>query len=179
MSFEQHFKGFRSYILTFQYFGFLMNFCDFRVFAFGYRVYNENPEITENLYFLVYNTPMHVDLCFDHNFNCLSVKTDKKKNGLNLMDSEGSKAFKTPLAAAWLAMWLNHCEFDVIWHSHISVFWGFSWISVISDFSFLGIGPKTKTQKSRKIFIFGSIMFKCMWVYFSISISTLSVLKPK
>ena len=100
MSFEQHFKGFGSYILTFQYFGFLMNFRDFRVFVFGYRVYNENLEITENLYFLVYNTPMHVNLCFDYYFNCLSVKTDKNKNGLNLIDSEGSKAFKTQLAAA-------------------------------------------------------------------------------
>ena len=77
-----------------------MNFRDFRVFVFGYRIYNENPEITENLYFLVYNTPMHVDLCFDHYFNFLSVKTDIKKNRLNLIYSEESKAFKTYLAAA-------------------------------------------------------------------------------
>ena len=77
-----------------------MNLRDFRVFVFGYRVYNENPEITENLYFLVYNSPMHVDLCFDHYFNCLSVKTDKNKNGHNLISSEGSKAFKTQLDAA-------------------------------------------------------------------------------
>ena len=33
-------------------FQFLYNFHDFRVFAFGYRVQNEKPEITENLYFL-------------------------------------------------------------------------------------------------------------------------------
>ena len=77
-----------------------MNFRDFRVFVFGYRVYNENPEITENLYFLVYNTPMHVNLCFDPYFNCLSVKIDKNKNGLNLIDSEESKAFKIQLATA-------------------------------------------------------------------------------
>ena len=77
-----------------------MNFCNFRVFVFGYRVQNENPEITENIYFLVYNTPMHVDLRFDHYFNCLSVKTDIIKTGLNLMYSEGSKAFKTQIAAA-------------------------------------------------------------------------------
>ena len=38
-------------------------------------------------------------------------------------------------------------------HSHISVFWGFSWISVISEFSFLGIELKMKTRISRKIFI--------------------------
>ena len=155
----------RLFELTYSNFsilGFLTNFRFFRVFVFGYRAQNENPEITENLYFLVYNTPMHVDLCFDHYFNCLSVKTDKNKNGLNLIDSERSKALKTQLAAAWLAMWLNYCEFDVIWtafkgflklHSHISVFWGFSWISVISEFSFLGIGLKTKTRKSREIII--------------------------
>ena len=77
-----------------------MNFCNFRVFAFGYRVQNENPEITENIYFLVYNTPMHMDLCFDHHFNCLNVKTDISKTGLNLIYSEGSKAFKTQVAAA-------------------------------------------------------------------------------
>ena len=72
-----------------------MNFRDFRVFVFGYRVQNENPEITENIYFIVYNIPMHVALCLDHYFICLSVKTDISKNGLNLIYSEGSKAFKT------------------------------------------------------------------------------------
>ena len=77
-----------------------MNFRDFRVSIFGYRVYNENSEITESLYFLVYNTPMYVDLCFDHYFNCLSVKTDINKNGLNLIYPEESKAFKTQLAVA-------------------------------------------------------------------------------
>ena len=45
-----------------------MNFRDFRVFIFGYRAQNENSEITENLYFLVHSTPMHVDLCVDHFF---------------------------------------------------------------------------------------------------------------
>ena len=141
-----------------------MNFWDFRVFVFGYRTQNENSEITENLYFLVYNTPMHVDLCFDHCFNCLSVKTDINKNGLNLIYSEGSKAVKTQIAAACLAMWLNHCTFDIIWttflgflklRTHISVFWGFWWVSVISEFSFLDIWLKTKTRKLRKIIIFG------------------------
>ena len=91
-----------------------MNFRDFRVFVFGYRAQNENSEIMENLYFLVYNTPIHVDLCLDHYFNCLSVKTDINKNGLNLIYSEGSKAFKIQLAVAWLAMRPNHCKFDVI-----------------------------------------------------------------
>ena len=168
--------------------GFWMNFSDFQFFVFGYRAQNENTEITETLYFLVYNTPMRVDLCFDHYFNCLSVKTDISKNGLNLIYSEGLKAFKTQIAAAWLAMWLNHFEIDVVWtafqlflelHSHISVLWRFCRISVISEFSLLDIGLKTKTQKSRKIFSFGSTKFKWIWIYFSISISTFWVLKLK
>ena len=74
-----------------------MNFQDFRVFVFGYGAQNENSEITENLYFLVYNTPMHVDLCFDHSFNCLSIKTDINKNGLNSEDyiQRGQKLLKS------------------------------------------------------------------------------------
>ena len=124
--------------------GFLMNFRDFRVFVFGYRAQNENLEITENLYFLDYNTQMHADLCFDHYFNCLSIKTDINKNRLNLMYSEGSIAFKTGIAVAWLPMWLNHFNFDANWIflgflkllTHISVFWGFWLVSVISKFSF-------------------------------------------
>ena len=146
--------------------GFLINSRDFRVFIFGYRALKENSEITENLYFLVYSTPMNVDLCFEHFFNCLSIKTDIDKNGLNLVYSEGrvKKLLKTQLTAAWLAMWLNHCNFDVIWtiflgflelRTHISVFWGFRWVSVISEFSFLGMALKTKTRKLRKIIIFG------------------------
>ena len=43
---------------------------------------------------------MHVDVCFDHYFNCLGVKTDISKNGLNLICPEGAKAFKTQIAAA-------------------------------------------------------------------------------
>ena len=31
-----------------------MNFCDFRVFVFGYRAQNENLEIMENVYFTVF-----------------------------------------------------------------------------------------------------------------------------
>ena len=50
---------------------------------------------------------------FDHHFNCLNVKTGINKNRLNLRYSEGSKNFKTQLAAAGLAMWLNHSETDV------------------------------------------------------------------
>ena len=181
------FQGFLwSYIQTFQYFGFLMNFRDFPVFVFGYRVYNENPEITENHYFLVYNTPMHVDLCFDHYFNGLSAKNYINKNRLNLIYSEASKTFKTQLAPVWLTMWLDHFEIDIVWtafkeflklHTHISVFWGFSWISGISEFSFLGIGHKTKTRKSHRTFIFWFITLQCMWICVLTTILTVWVLK--
>ena len=70
-------------------------------------------------------------------------------------------------------MWLNHCNFDVIstiflgflkLRTHISVFWCFWWISGISEFLFLGIGHKTKTRKSQKIFIFWFIALQCMWI---------------
>ena len=54
---------------------FLSNFRDFRVFVFGYFVFsvisefsflaqNENPEITENLYFWFYKAQMNVDMFF-------------------------------------------------------------------------------------------------------------------
>ena len=36
------------------FWGFLMNFCDFWVFDFGYRAQNKNLGITENLYFLFF-----------------------------------------------------------------------------------------------------------------------------
>ena len=76
---------------------FLQNFHDFRVFVLGYRPQNENPEITENLYFWVYKVQMHVDLFFDLYFNFLSIKTEiNKKNNkrLNLINLEGSDAIK-------------------------------------------------------------------------------------
>ena len=79
MSFEQHF----NYILTFQYYGILKNFCDFRVFVFGYRAQNKNSESPENLYFWVYKAQINVDLFFDHYFNFLSVKTDITKRESN------------------------------------------------------------------------------------------------
>ena len=81
------FKGclkLRSYISAFL--GFFMNFRDFRVFAFGYRSQKENPEITENLYFLVYKVQMHMDLFFDHYFNFSGAKTKINKNVLNLIN---------------------------------------------------------------------------------------------
>ena len=87
-----------------------------------------------------------------------------------------------------MGIWLNHIESYVIWrtfqlflklNSHILVLWHFCRISVISEFSLLGIGLKTKTWKSRKIFIFGSIKFKWMWICFLITVSTFWTLKLK
>ena len=40
---------------------------------------NENPEITENLYFWIYDVQIHVGLMFNHYFNFLSVKTEVNK----------------------------------------------------------------------------------------------------
>ena len=125
---------------------FLQHFCDFRVFVFGYSAQNKNPEITEILYFWIYNVQMHEDLFFDLYFSFLSVKTkiNKKNNKrLNLINLEGSDALKRQKYDTWIAMWLNHFEHDVIWtvfkgllelHSYISVFWGFSWIPWFSSF---------------------------------------------
>ena len=47
-----------------------MGFRDFRVFFFGYRAQNENPETTENQ-FLGYKFEIQVDLFYDHHFNFL------------------------------------------------------------------------------------------------------------
>ena len=132
-----------------------------------------------------------MDVFFDLYFNFLSLKTEiNKKNNkrLNLINLEGSDALKKQKYDTWIAMWLNHFENNVIWtvfkavlelHSYISVFWGFSWISMISKFSFLGIGLQTKTWKSPKISIFGSTKCKCIWNYFVTTILIFWVLKLK
>ena len=134
---------------------------------------------------------MHVDLFFNLCFNFLSVKTKinkKKTTRLILINLGGSHTLKRQKYHTWIAMSLNHFENDVIWtvfkrflelHPYISVFWGFSWISMISEFSVLGIGLKTKTRKSRKVFIFGSTKFKCIWIYFLITILTFLGAKTK
>ena len=71
---------------------FLLNFRDFRLFVFGYRAQNKNPEIMENSYFWIYKVQMHVDLFFHHYFNFLSVKTEINDNNnkrLKLPNLEG------------------------------------------------------------------------------------------
>ena len=61
-------------------------------------------------------------------------------------------------------------------YSHFSIL-GFWWISMISEFSFLGIGFITKTWKSRKIFIFWFITLQCMWILVLTTILTVRVIK--
>ena len=116
------------------------------------------------------------------------LKLKKNKSVLNLINLDGLESFKRQKYDTWIAMWLNHFDNNVIWtafkgvlelHSYISVFWDFSWISLISEFSFLGIDLKTKTRKSRKISNFGSKSFKCIWLYFLITVLTFWVLKLK
>ena len=67
--------------------------------TYGFISFNENPEITENLYFRVDSAHMHADLFFDHYFNFLSVKTDINKNGLNLINLEESEALERHIPA--------------------------------------------------------------------------------
>ena len=131
---------------------------------------------------------MNVELLFDHYFKFLSTKTEIYKSDFNPINLDGLEALKGQIPGTWLEIWLNRIEIFVIWrtsqllfklHSHISVSWHFCRFSVISEFSFLGIGLKTKTRNSRKIFIFGSIKFKWMWICVSITISTFWALKLK
>ena len=131
---------------------------------------------------------MNVELLFDHYFKFLSTKTEIYKSDFNPINLDGLEALKGQIPGTWLEIWLNRIEIFVIWrtsqqlfklHSHISVLWHFCRFSVISEFSFLGIGLKTKTRNSRKIFIFGSIKFKWMWICVSITISTFWALKLK
>ena len=90
-----------------------MSFHDIRVFVFGYRPQNENPEIRGNLYFWVYKVQMHMDLFFDHYFNVLGAKTKINKNVLNLIK-------QTP--GAWL-MWFI---FGLMWfEEHLNWFWSY------------------------------------------------------
>ena len=74
-----------------------MDFGDFRVFVFGYRPQNENPEITENLYFWVCKVQMHMNLFFDNFFNVLGAKTEINKSELNLINLDGLEAVKRQL----------------------------------------------------------------------------------
>ena len=131
---------------------------------------------------------MHIDVFFDHYFNFFGAKIKINKNVLNLINLDGVEAFKRQKYETWIAMCLNHFENDVIWtafqlflklHSHVTVLWRFCRISKISEFSFLGIGLKTKTRKSRKISIFGSTKSKCISMYFLTTILTFWVLKLK
>ena len=123
---------FEATLSYFSIMAFLQNFRDFRVFVFRYRAQNENPEITDNLYFWVYKVQMNVDLFFDHYFNFLSTKTKIYKNKFNLINLDRLEALKRQAPCTWLGIWLNHIDIYVIWrisqlflklHFHISVLW--------------------------------------------------------
>ena len=131
---------------------------------------------------------MNMDLFFDHYFKFLRTKSEVYKSNFNLINLDGLEAPKRQIHDILLEIWLNHIEIYVVWrtfelllklHSHISVSRRFCRISVISMFSFLGIGRKTKTWKSWEIFIFGSRKLKCVWICFFITISTFWALKLK
>ena len=106
----------------------------------------------------------------------MSIKTDINENGLNLKCSEGSKAFKTQIAAAWLAVWLNHCNFDVIW----TIFLGFlklrTHISVFRGFRVFVFGYRAQNENLENHY-FWVIKLKSMWIYFIITILTFWVSK--
>ena len=76
MSFEQYMNWFKARISYFSIMAFLWNYLDFQLFIFGCKAENENPEITENLYFLDYEAEMHLDLFYEHYFNFSSVRID-------------------------------------------------------------------------------------------------------
>ena len=72
-----------------------------------------------------------------------------------------------------ISSWLKRCKYDVIWtafqlffklDSHIPVLSHFCRLSLISEFSFLGIGLNAKTRKSRKTLIYGFIEFKFIYL---------------
>ena len=119
---------------------------------------------------------MHVDVCFDHYFNCLSVKTDISKNGLNLICPEGAKAFKTQIAAAWCAMWLNHFEIDLIWLNSISrvfevTYYHFSILGFLTNFCYFrvfvfGCKAQNENPETTENLYFWVINLKCMWICF-------------
>ena len=99
---------------------------------------------------------------------------------LNLINLDGFEAFKRQTSGTWLEICVNHFEFDVIWrtsqlllklHSHNSVLWRFCNISVLPEFSYLGVGLKMKTQKSRKIFILLFFFLKRYQICFCVFLS--------
>ena len=162
----------RVFEVTYSHFsisGFLMGFRDFRVFVFGYRAQNENPETTENHYFWVIM------------MKCMwiwwvSKMILAKTNSINL---ERSEALKRQIPATWSAMQLNHFDFWVWCHLNIfqvswsyililqyyGVFVKFPWLL---SFCFWVYGSKRKPRNHGK-FVFFSFYFsghiKLIFVY--------------
>ena len=89
------------------------------------------------------------------------AKTNRVKDNLNNVSE-------------YLWIW---CHLNIISVVLETTFSYFNFLSVISKFSFLGIGLKTKMRKSRKSPSFESTKFKYMWICFLITILTFWVLK--
>ena len=132
---------------------FLLNFRDFGVFVYGCRAQNENPKITEYLYFLGSSSSnAYRFVFFEHYFNSLSIRTNRTKRD--------SKAVKTQIPAIWLVLWLNNFEFE----QHFNCFWSYvliyQYYGVSVEFPWFPIFRlrlKMKTRKLRKTFVF--------WIY--------------
>ena len=77
--------------------------------------------------------------------------------------------------AHWII--LNLILYEQYFNSLWCYIFSFCRISMISEFSPLGIGFKTKNRKSRKIFIFWICKAQWIWVCFLITILTFWVLK--
>ena len=119
MSFQQHFKGFWSSILTFQYFGIFDELLFLDV-----RLKTKTWKSRKIFIFWVIKVKCMWICFFDHHFNFLRVKNDINKNRLNLINLEASEALKGQILATWSAMRLNHFEFDVIW-TVLQLFWSY------------------------------------------------------
>ena len=76
-----------------------------QVTVFGCRAHSK-----KRVYFWVYKVQIHVHLFSTHYFNYAIVKTEIKKNGLNLINLGVSKALKRQLSATQLGISLIECD---------------------------------------------------------------------
>ena len=123
---------------------------------------------------------MHMNLFFDHYFNFLSAKTKINKKLLNLINLDGLETFKRQkydMTNVRESLW-EWYQLESVSTVFVATFPYYRIIEIL-EFSFLSIDLKMKTRKSWKISIFGSRTFKCIWIYFSVTILTFWVLKLK
>ena len=118
------------------YIAVLWRFCRITWFLnLSFLVYSwkQKRSLHVKLYFLVYKAQIPLDLFLDYFNNFLSVKTEVNKNGFNFINLETPNALVKQIPAIWLAMWLTHFKFDVIWTALQLVFEAtFSHSSVIA-----------------------------------------------